>query len=39
VLLLLTVGAVVVIVGIVAAIGPARRSLRIPAMEALRTNA
>jgi len=38
VLLLLTVGAVILAVGVVAAIGPARRSLRIPAMEALRTD-
>jgi hypothetical protein len=38
VVLLLTVGAVTLAVGIVAAIGPARRSLRIPAMEALRTD-
>ena len=37
-LLLLTVGAVIFAVGVVAAIGPARRSLRIPAMEALRTD-
>ncbi len=36
--LLLTVAAVVLVVGVVAAIGPARRSLRMPAMEALRTD-
>jgi predicted permease len=37
--LLLTVGAVILAVGMIAAIGPARRSLRIPAMEALRMDA
>ncbi len=36
--LLLTVGALILAVGVAAAIGPARRSLRIPAMEALRTD-
>ena len=36
--LLLTVGAMILAVGVVAAIGPVRRSLRIPAMEALRTD-
>jgi ABC-type antimicrobial peptide transport system permease subunit len=36
--LLLTVSAMILAVGVAAAIGPARRSLRIPAMEALRTD-
>lgn len=36
--LLLTVAAVILAVGVAAAIGPARRSLRIPAIEALRTD-
>ena len=34
--LVLAVGAVIVVVGVTAAIGPARRSLRMPAIEALR---
>ena len=36
--LLLAVSAMILAVGVAAAIGPARRSLRIPAMEALRTD-
>lgn len=38
VLLLLAVAAVILGVGMAAAVGPARRSLRMPAMEALRTD-
>jgi ABC-type antimicrobial peptide transport system permease subunit len=38
VVLLLSVAGVMSLVGVLAALGPARRSLRIPAMEALRTD-
>jgi putative ABC transport system permease protein len=37
--LVLTVGAIILAIGLMAAVGPARRSLRPPAMEALRTDA
>jgi putative ABC transport system permease protein len=36
--LLLTVAAIMLVVGLLAALGPARRSLRIQAIEALRTD-